>query len=219
MASRGGPSAIRELDDPRVAKALAHPLRVRVLGVLERRSATPRELAEALDVGLENLAYHVRKLRDYGLIELERRQKVGGAYEHVYRAKERPRITASAWDALPDIAKQAVIAATLDRLLPLIADAAETGFERPDSLIARRPYVLDPQAAGEAYRVMAEALDAIGALEQEAAERIRDGDVEELPVTAVALIFATPDPPPAALEEDAGGPEGTHARDGGAQTL
>jgi DNA-binding transcriptional ArsR family regulator len=193
VESRGGPSAIRELDDPRVAKALAHPLRVRVLGVLERRSATPRELAEELDVGLENLAYHVRKLRDYGLIELERRQKVGGAYEHVYRTRDRPRVTARAWEELPELAKEAVIASTLERVLPLVAEAGEAGFERPESMISRQSFALDGPAALQAFQIMADALEAIAALEAEAAERVRAGASEDQPTTAVVFLFDTPD--------------------------
>ena len=54
---------ISEIEDPRLVKALAHPLRIRILGILEQRSATPKELAELLDVQLENLSYHVRTLR------------------------------------------------------------------------------------------------------------------------------------------------------------
>ena len=75
---------ITEIDDPRLVKALAHPLRIRILGILEQRSATPKELAELLDVQLENLSYHVRTLRDFGFIKLERRRMVKGAVEHRY---------------------------------------------------------------------------------------------------------------------------------------
>ena len=86
---------ITEIDDPRLVKALAHPLRIRILGILEQRSATPKELAEILDVQLENLSYHVRTLRDFGFIKLERRRMVKGAVEHRYGMVARPRITAA----------------------------------------------------------------------------------------------------------------------------
>src|ERR1700730_16490605 len=37
---------VRDIDDPRLAKALSHPLRVRIMGVLEQRTATPKQLAQ-----------------------------------------------------------------------------------------------------------------------------------------------------------------------------
>src|SRR3954462_4725495 len=92
---------ITEIDDPRLVKALAHPLRVRILSVLEQGSATPKQIATNLGVQLENLSYHVRALRDLGFIKLEERRMVRGAVEHRYALAARPRITAEAWNQLP----------------------------------------------------------------------------------------------------------------------
>lgn len=186
---------ISDFDDPRLVKALSHPLRVRIMGILEQRTATPRQLADALHVNLENLAYHVRKLRDLGLIKLERRRYVGGAVEHHYRAVARPRVSAKAWEGMPEIAQRAMIGAALEQLGAVVAKAAEEGrFARPESHVSRRPLVLDEQGFADASKIIARALDDLLDTEKESRARIRKGALE-VHATAVALLFDTPSTP------------------------
>ena len=66
--------AINDIDDPRLVKALAHPLRVRILGLLEHRTLSPKQLAEELGLPVENVSYHVRTLRRLGFIKLVRKK-------------------------------------------------------------------------------------------------------------------------------------------------
>ena len=82
-AARCGPPAVgidATLDAERiavVAKALAEPLRVRILDVL-RRSADPVcqcELIALFDMGQSLLSHHIRKLVAADLVEVERRHK------------------------------------------------------------------------------------------------------------------------------------------------
>jgi DNA-binding transcriptional ArsR family regulator len=188
---------ITDIDDPRLVKALSHPLRVRIMSVLEQRTASPKQLADALGVNLENVAYHVRVLRDFGLIALERRQPVGGAIEHHYRALARPRVTARAWEQLPEISQRAVVGAALEQLGALVSVAAAEGcFSRPESHVSRRPLQLDEQGFSDASRVLSAALDQLVEIEREAKDRIRSG-ADEVPTTAVAMLFDTPQTTPA----------------------
>jgi predicted transcriptional regulator len=48
------------------------------------RPATPGELAEAVGKGLGVVAYHVRMLRDYGLVSLDHVEPRRGALQHFY---------------------------------------------------------------------------------------------------------------------------------------
>lgn len=74
--------------DERVVKALNHPTRVRILGVLrDRELASPVELSQELCVPLGTVGYHVRRLESLGFIELARRTQRRGAVEHHYRAR------------------------------------------------------------------------------------------------------------------------------------
>ena len=57
-----------DINDPRLIKALAHPLRVRILSILETRDmASPNEMADELGVSLGVMSYHVRRLHALGL--------------------------------------------------------------------------------------------------------------------------------------------------------
>jgi DNA-binding transcriptional ArsR family regulator len=78
----------QDITDPALGKALAHPLRPRILVALAGRTASPSELAEQLDVPLGVLSYHVRRLVDLGLLRLVRRVPRRGAVEHYYTAAD-----------------------------------------------------------------------------------------------------------------------------------
>jgi DNA-binding transcriptional ArsR family regulator len=75
--------------EQRREKALSHPLRARILELLEENEASPRQLSEQLGAPLGVTAYHVRRLVDLGLIALTRQTKVRGSIEHHYAAVER----------------------------------------------------------------------------------------------------------------------------------
>ena len=75
--------------EARVEKALAHPLRARILDSLEHGTRSPRELADELGEPLANVSYHVRQLATFGLIELVATTPRRGAIEHHYRTADR----------------------------------------------------------------------------------------------------------------------------------
>jgi DNA-binding transcriptional ArsR family regulator len=188
---------IIDIDDPRLVKALAHPIRVRILGILESRSATPRELAAEIGLPLENVSYHVRTLKNFGFIKLERTRQVRGAIEHHYRAVARPRITATAWEKMPDLVKHAMTSANLGQLSDLVNRAAAQGkFSRAEAHVSRTACVLDEQAFGEASALLSETLERIGDLAREAGERIAAGVSDPLPSAALVMLFDQPDPAP-----------------------
>lgn len=66
------------------AKALSHPLRVRVLQEVNGKPQSPTELAKALDVPLTHMSYHVRQLAAYGMLRMTRQTPRRGAVEHHY---------------------------------------------------------------------------------------------------------------------------------------
>jgi len=71
--------------DQRLAKALSNSLRAEALQLIAQGVASPKSIAEKLDVYLPTLAYHVRVLRRLGCIELVETKKRRGAVEHIYR--------------------------------------------------------------------------------------------------------------------------------------
>jgi ArsR family transcriptional regulator len=60
-----------------LAKAIAEPLRVRILDVLSRSDGNvcQCELIALFDIGQSLLSHHMKKLVDAGLVEVERRHK------------------------------------------------------------------------------------------------------------------------------------------------
>ena len=195
-------TVINDITDPRLVKALAHPIRVRALQLLEGRTLTPKQIAAELDLPLENVSYHVRTLAKFGLIKLERR-RMGrrGAVEHLYRTASRPRITAKTWDQLPEFVKEAMMGAILGQVVHL-ASAALThdGFSRPDSHLSRRPVVVDEEGFAEISAILSKALDDASAAEERSAQRRKRADHDKIRATVVAMLYESA--PPDATEGD-----------------
>lgn len=74
--------------DQRRLKALAHPLRAKVLPLFAEGTVSPVQAARQLEVDVSHLAYHIRVLRNLGLIELVETKQRRGALEHFYRATD-----------------------------------------------------------------------------------------------------------------------------------
>jgi DNA-binding transcriptional ArsR family regulator len=191
MGPTGGLKPLTDIDDPRLVKALAHPLRVRILGILEGGMASPSELSQALGVPLGNVSYHVRQLAELGLIELVRTTPRRGAVEHHYRAVARPRITDEAWAQAPEIVRQALIGSTLAQISDQVnAAAMEGGFSSDDAHLSRMPLLLDRRGWDELSAEMYGLLDRIDRIREESAARLRKGDhQEEKAVTVVMMLF------------------------------
>src|SRR4051794_16812566 len=87
--------------DDRVFKAIAHPLRQRLLHRLGKGVASPRQLAAELGEPLNSVSYHIKILKKYGAIELVENKQVRSVIEHFYRATTRPWIEEEHWTLLP----------------------------------------------------------------------------------------------------------------------
>src|SRR5688572_33241604 len=66
-------------------RAMAHPMRGRILAALDGQERSPVELAKQLGASLGVVSYHVRVLADAGLVELARTTARRGAIQHHYR--------------------------------------------------------------------------------------------------------------------------------------
>ena len=187
---------VDDINDPTMARAIAHPVRVKILSLLEQGDATPKYMAQQLELRLENLSYHVRALAKSGFIELTGTRQVRGAVEHRYRLKVRPRISKGAWGDMPEIVKEAMVGAALTNVFELATHAVEQDkFQRPECHVSRRPAVLDEPGFADASKVLCEALDRISRIEQESLKRIDEDGAEPVPAVAVALLFDAPDLP------------------------
>lgn len=79
-------------DAAEVAKALCHPLRLRIMRELRgRKTVSPVELADLLKEPLGNTSYHVAALRKAGAVEVVELIPRRGAVEHRYGLAKTPR--------------------------------------------------------------------------------------------------------------------------------
>jgi DNA-binding transcriptional ArsR family regulator len=72
------------LTDPSQVKALSHPLRNTILGLLHERAATVTELATAVERPKSTVAHHVKVLTDAGLLQVVRTRRVRAIEERFY---------------------------------------------------------------------------------------------------------------------------------------
>src|SRR4029453_12945994 len=105
------PRPTLDLVDPRIAKALSHPMRARILMILNERVASPNEIAGMIDERLPNGSYHVRALEELDCIELVSTAQRRGAIEHYYRAVVRPFFSDRDWKRLPRSGRRGVAGA------------------------------------------------------------------------------------------------------------
>ena len=190
------PAAVRpdrDITDPKLAKALAHPLRLRILGVLDEGIASPKEIAGELGASLGVVSYHVRMLAESGFLELVGTRPRRGATEHYYRAVSRPVVTSEAWEVVPEIVKEELLGATLANVSNQVNAAVRSGgFRRGDAHLTRSPLVLDDQAFAQVAKKLDKLLadlERIGAVaERRLAQRDHQGEIH---ATAVLMLFET----------------------------
>ena len=182
---------IKNIDDPRFVKAMSHPLRVRILAMLDERKASPNQLAGWLGASLGAVAYHVRTLEQLGLIELVDETRVRGAVEHHYKAKARPKVTQENWSKASPVAKQAAVGSQLKMLEDYTnASAAAGGFDRNDAVIERKTARVDDKGWAAITAEAAKFLERIDKIEADAAKRIaKAGDDGAIDAGVVLLGF------------------------------
>jgi DNA-binding transcriptional ArsR family regulator len=183
-----------DLMDPRIAKALSHPMRARILVILNERVASPNEIAEMIDERLPNVSYHVRALLDLECIELVDTAQRRGAIEHYYRAVVRPFFTDRDWKRIPRSGRQAISDTALKVIWEDVAEAVKAGtFDaRPDRYLTHSPMVLDEQGWAEVNRVLTKAIADIDRIEAQSAGRLRKSDEPGAPARVVLMQFESP---------------------------
>jgi DNA-binding transcriptional ArsR family regulator len=198
---------IPSINDPRYVKALSHPLRVRILALLQERTASPRELAEWLDATLGTVSYHVRTLHEFDLIELVRTSQVRGAIAHHYRAKVRPRVSDEAWASAAPIVKQAAVGAALQTVDDYArAAAAAGGFDRREAHLTRTSLRLDDKGWQAAAKACEKLLAELERIEDAAAKRLAKDSAEGADAAVALMLFE-------AVKLTQPGPDGPAGRD------
>jgi DNA-binding transcriptional ArsR family regulator len=203
-----------DLVDPRLAKALSHPMRTRILAILNERVASPNEISEMIEERLPNVSYHVRALQDLGCVELVSTAQRRGAIEHYYRAVVRPFFTDRDWKKLPQSGRQAVSDVALQMIWEDVSAAIKEGtFEaRPDRHLSRSVLELDETGWKELTDLLARALEETEEIQARSAKRGKAGDGKAVPVRVVLMHFESPPAPEPEANKHSGGSRISHAQ-------
>src|SRR3954470_3900173 len=148
-----------ELDEA-LLRAISHPLRHRLLGMLDGRTASPNMLARELGLPLGRVSYHIRLLSDLGAIELVRTEPRRGALEHFYRAVTTVWFSESDWQKLPRSARRGILGQNLQHIFASVTAAADRGgFELPAAVVLRAPLELDEEGLNELSTLLRDTVD------------------------------------------------------------
>jgi DNA-binding transcriptional ArsR family regulator len=177
--------------DQRLVKALAHPLRVQILMILNERMASPNELSKELDEGLSQVSYHVKVLKDFECIEMVKTEPRRGAVEHYYRATARAFFTDAEYQHLPDSIKPGATAAVMRMMMEDVSNALDGGTftARDDMHLSWTPGVVDEQGWEESVDLVNETLDRALAIHAASAKRLAKSRDEGIPATVVLMNF------------------------------
>lgn len=177
-----------------LAKALAHPLRVRILTSLHKGVSSPNQLSQELGEPLGNVSYHVKTLLEYDCVELVKTEPRRGAVEHFYRATERAFFTASDWEKIPASARKGISGSILetvgqDATAALMAGSIDA---RSDSHVSRTPLLLDDRGWADLTELLADTLAKAIEIQGEAATRLSDEKSEPIKTSLAILHFESP---------------------------
>jgi DNA-binding transcriptional ArsR family regulator len=182
---------VTNITDPRWLRAISHPIRIRLLAMLDEEPASPVILASKLDQPLGTIAYHVRTLYDLGLLKLVSTRQRRGATEHYYKTIGHPTGSEEAWEGLDAISKQRLLTALIAKATDYATrSAAAGGFDATEAHISTDALKLDREGweelASESKKWLARARE----IERDAAQRIGQEDPDSaLDVGLTLMLF------------------------------
>jgi DNA-binding transcriptional ArsR family regulator len=176
--------------DPRLVRALAHPLRIQILEILSERVDSPNGVSEQLETDLTHVAYHTRALRKCGCLELVDTARRRGATEHFYKASPESFIGDRRWRRVPRSIRGGVSAASLQTYMDKAVAALEAGTidGRDDTTLSWMPLLLDLTGWEEVTAILEEAIERVLEAQERSRARLagRDGTAAISTVTAFA---------------------------------
>lgn len=187
-AAKSGPALV----DRRLTKALAHPTRVQILGILNEGPSSPSKIAKQLDnVSLNLTSHHIKVLRELGCVELVREVTHGGRTEHIYRATKRHYFTIEEWEEVEPHARQPITVGILRMISEDVARSLASGKfdELPDNHLSRSSIEVDQEGWREIASILGRALEEVLEVNARSAERALVSDEELTKIRVVMMQF------------------------------
>jgi hypothetical protein len=181
-----------------MATALAHPLRVRILEVLNERDMSPVEFCrEGLappSIDASHVAHHFRELAEYGSLAVVEQNARLGSVEQVYRGRGRAYFSDLQWNELDPEERMKVSKTMVQGLMARIESAltSETFDSRVNRHLTWIAMRLDEQGWSEMTTALTAAFGEVEQIRADAEARLdRDGE-DGISSTCGILGFPSP---------------------------
>jgi hypothetical protein len=190
-----------ERDKSTAASVLAHPVRVRVLEILNERDMSPIEFCregfapENMDVS--HVAYHFRELAEYGCLTVIEENKRRGSIEHVYRGIGRAYFSDADWSDVAPEDRARITKTVFQGLLARVESAvmAETFDRRDDRHMSWIAMKLDEHGWREMATTLGAAFSEVEQIRTDAEARLVRSGEKPIPTTCAILGFESPSAP------------------------
>lgn len=191
-----------------ICTVLKHPLRVRILEVLNEGPRSPSQFVEEGLIPKENFSnyqqalslasYHFRELEKEGCLEVIESIPRRGAIEHVYRGMARIDFDAGEFGAMPRDTRRQLSRISVQGLIARAdrAISADTFDARPDRHLSWMPMQLDERGWEEVIATLAATFGELTQIRHDARDRLAASGEEVVPATVALLGFESPSPPP-----------------------
>jgi DNA-binding transcriptional ArsR family regulator len=171
-------------------KALSHPTRVQILAILTERMASPVEIAKELGEGVSQVAYHVKVLRECGLIQEDHTIKRRGAMEHVHKSITPTIIPEGAWNNLPPALRRDISARIMRKFFDDAFESLKAGaFDGSPGELSWTPLILDTVGVEEMEQISKNFIEEAQRVQKKASKRLRSEKSSPTKNATAATIF------------------------------
>lgn len=185
--------------------ALRHPIRVRILEVVNERDMSPKQFVneglapDKTPEALSHVSYHFRELAKYGCLHVVRKIQRRGAVEHIYRGRARAYFSDAEWAKLSGEQRHEISTTMLQGMFARAEGAMLSGTfdSRSNRHLTWVAMDLDERGWGELTETLANAFSAVEQIRHDAAKRLNEEDQQGIHATVGILGFPSPTPPTA----------------------
>ena len=184
---------------------LAHPLRVRILEIVNEQPMSPVQFVNAgfapeyenKQQALSFCSYHFRALEKAGCIEIVETRQKRGATEHIYGGRSRVFFSDAEFEQLPSQQRQGLSRTSWQGLVARTDGAIRTGtFDaRADRHLTWRAMELDERGWKEMTGRLAQCFEDLEQIRKDAADRLAGSGDEVIPTTMALLGYESPPRP------------------------
>jgi DNA-binding transcriptional ArsR family regulator len=192
MAGQNSQGAARREDiEVRLGKAMAHPVRVRILEMMNERPIAPVEVANGIGVALSNVSYHFRTLLELDCIEAVGQEQVRGSMKTTWRSKVKLMFADLCFAGLDTEAKSALTGKALRTMAVRVGDAfaARTLESRSDLHLSVQTISVNDEGWTEIASLLTMVMERVGEIERESADDLAS---ERFPATVSLMSFESP---------------------------